>query len=109
MSAVCDFYIECSERGIFPLEASAVRPSGVQLKTIYVKNRDGSRMRVTGISVREAIKWINKRDIPVPVGMIDFLECFADCDRCDGCGCVDRSDHFFFNPEFAERFCSECA
>ena len=111
MSAVCDFYIECSERGVFPLEASVPRPGGVKLRAFWTKNRWGERFRVTGISVRDAIKWWNAghdREVPAPAGMKDFLTCFCECELCDACGTVGRR-HYFPIINSPEILCVDCA
>lgn len=108
MSAVCDFYIECSERGIFPLERDKPRPAGVRLRMFYATNRWGSRFRVTGVSVADAINWWNDRPIPAPKGMREFLEDFCDCPRCPECGQIGRS-HYFVATYDGEQMCVDCA
>jgi hypothetical protein len=111
MSAVCDFYIECGERGLFPLEASKPRPAGVALKVFYAKTRWGERFRVTGIRVADAIDWWNQlsdREVPAPQGMREFLIDFTDCRQCDCCGQIARPYYFpiICSPE---QLCCDCA
>lgn len=111
MSAVCDFYIECGERGIFPLEASTPRPAGVRLRVFWAKTRWGERFRVTGINVADAIDWWNAghdREVPAPVGLREFLVDFAECRQCDACGKIGRSTYFpIINSP--EELCVDCA
>ena len=111
MSAVCDFYIECGERGVFPMEASKPRPAGVKLRTFYAKTRWGEKFRVTGISIADAIDWWNAghdREVPAPEGMREFLTDFTDCKRCDCCGQIARPYYFpiLCSPE---QLCCDCA
>jgi len=111
MSAVCDFYIECSERGVFPLEASKPRPAGMKLRVFYAKTRSGERFRVTGINVADAIKWWNAghdREVPAPVGMREFLLDFCDLNQCDACGQIGRP-HYFPIINSPEELCADCA
>jgi hypothetical protein len=111
MSAVCDFYIECSQRGIFPLERNVPRPAGVKLRAFTTVTRFGERMRVTGIGLADAIRWWNAhhdREVPVPAGLREFLEDFAGCLRCDDCGQIGLA---WFFPVICspERLCADCA
>lgn len=107
MSATADFYADCAERGVFPLEADKPRPAGMRLRTIYVPLRTGRRMRVTGVATADAIEWWNgDRAVPVPAGMIEWLEHFAGCERC-GCGTVARKV-YFANTLDGERVCLDC-
>ena len=111
MSAIADFYMECAERGVFPLEADKPRPAGMRLRTIYTLLRTGRRMRVTGISTSDAIEWWNKwrngdRAVPAPPGMREWLEDFAGCERC-GCGTVARP-FYFADTLDGERVCLDC-
>jgi hypothetical protein len=110
MSAVCDFYIECSERGIFPLERNVPRPAGVKLRAFTTVTRFGERMRVTGIGLADAIRWWNAhhdREVPAPAGLREFLEDFAGCLRCDECGQVGLA-HYFVRSSHGETFCMDC-
>jgi len=107
MSAVCDFYIGCSERGIFPLEQSVPRPAGVKLRAFETVTRFGERMRVTGIGIADAIRWSNDREVPAPAGMREFLEDFAGCLWCDDCGQIGLA-HYFVRSRHDETFCMDC-
>ena len=109
MSRVCDFYIECAEQGIFPLEADKPRPAGVALRQFTTSDYSGEPMVVTGITTADAIAWWNAkhdREAPAPVGLLEWLEDFAGCERCDACGLVGRP-HYFVNAG-AETLCVDC-
>lgn len=107
MSATAEFYQHCADRGCFPLEADKPRPEWAQLRTFYVPLRTGRKMRVTGVPVGACLDWWNgDRPVPVPAGMIDFLECFCDCERCP-CGTVAKRP-YFANTLDGERVCLDC-
>lgn len=110
MSKTCDFYMECAERGIFPLESDKPRPTGVRLRQFTTTDFYGKPMIVTGIGVSDCINWWNakpNREVPVPTGMREFLEDFAGCQRCHDCGCVGRSHYFVETGD--ETLCVDCA
>lgn len=110
MSRVCDFYIECAEHGIFPLESDKPRPAGVTLRQFTTSDYRGEPMVVTGVSTADAIDWWNAhhdREVPAPGGLREWLEDFAGCERCDDCGAVGRTHHFVNTG--AETLCIDCA
>ena len=111
MSKTCDFYIECAEQGIFPLEADRPRPAGVKLRQFTTSDYLGQPMVVTGVGTADAIKWWNAkhdREVPAPAGLLEWLTDFAGCGHCDDCGCVGRP-HYFAMSGHGERFCVDCA
>lgn len=111
MGAVKAFYMDCAENGIFPLESSKPRPSGVRLQSRWMRTGLGDCFCVTGISVADAIKWWNAkpdREVPAPTGLREFLTDFAGCEHCDDCGCVGNP-HCFVVSGHGERFCDDCA
>lgn len=110
MSRVCDFYIECAEHGIFPLEADKPRPTGMTLRQFTTSDYHGEPMIVTGIGTADAVRWWNARhdrEVPAPVGLREWLEHFAGCERCDDCGAVGQP-HYFVDTG-AETLCIDCA
>lgn len=111
MSKTCDFYIECAEQGIFPLEADRPRPAGVKLRQFTTIDYLGQPMVVTGVGTADAIQWWNAkhdREVPAPAGLLEWLTDFAGCGHCDDCGCVGRP-HYFAMSGHGERLCVDCA
>lgn len=107
MSQVCDFYIECSEKGCVPVERWTSVPAGIASKTITVENRRGKTITVTGVTVDGAITWAGS-DEGAPDYVVSFLETFCGCRVCDQCGCVGRG-HWFPTICSPENLCCECA
>ena len=110
MSKTCDFYLECAEHGIFPVEADKPRPAGVRLRQFTTRDYRGEPMVVTGVGTADAINWWNAkhdREVPAPAGMREWREDVAGCPCCDDCGCVGQP-HYFVNTG-AETLCVDCA
>jgi hypothetical protein len=105
MSAICDFYIECSEKNLCPVEDRTAIPPPYKRKRIVVENRWGDPIEVDGVSVADAIRWCNS-DLPLPGGMREFLRDFAGCERCDTCGATGYSHYFVYT---GETLCPDCS
>ena len=72
MSAICDFYIECAERNVCPIEDMSRVPPHIPRVGIVVKSRRGDDIDVTGITLADAFAWEGR-----PQEVSDFLETFA--------------------------------
>ena len=106
MSQICDFYLECAERGVCPVFESDTIPAGIVRRSITVENRRGEPIAVEGIDIEDAALWVNGGT--APEGVREFLEMFAGYQTCPECRCLARS-WYFVVPCGGEALCLECA
>lgn len=82
MSATADFYQECADNDIVPLDRSTDCPDKYPRKHATIEARRGP-VDVTGISIVDALHWANDG---APRWVVDFLACFHDAEECEDCG-----------------------
>lgn len=102
MSATKDFYFECAENGVYPVdETRSTIPAWAKRRSFEATARDGSTFLVTGISVSDACSLWNSGWREQDIGF--FLSCFCGFSQCPHCGRVGHG-HFFVGQS-----CVDCA